>query len=226
MMKLIISKYKRNYVRIYDEEDFVGLLSIKLLPHDIYLKIPAEIVEDTEFYYNFKTDSEYQSFKKSVQENIYDTALQKLLDYVAKAERTVFDCKQLLKRHDVPASMIEKLITVAKEKKWVSDIRYAQLFTDDGILFGKSPYEIKCKLYQKNIDKSIIDSVLAEKYSRDKKNEVLIELIDKSVNKYISVSFDKKKIFDKIATNLYRKGFLFDEFNDILHKKLVSISDE
>ena len=227
MLKIATSK-KSKHVKIYLEEEFIGSIPEKLLPQELYLNssMPDSSECNNEFYSSFNNQEHEAEFIDFLNEWVKDNAKKSLLDYVAKAERTSYDCKLFLKRKDIPKAIIEDVIEEFKKKNWISDLRYCQFFTQDNILFGKSPADIKNKLFRKHIDITIIEQVINELYTTESRAEIISELAEKLLNKYLQTETNKKTLFEKIAVTMYRKGFTYEDFSDVLYKKIGSAFDE
>ncbi len=207
-MKILlrISKLKP-YLRILrTESELLGALPVKLLPAHSLLAEEIELDEKQLVLIN---------------EQLYAFALDKLLNYLADAEKTTFDCQTYLKKWYVSENNKKKLIDFAIEKHYLSDQRYAKMFIEEYILFHKSPEEIKAKLILKKIPSSIYSPLLKELYSKESLNESVSDLIEKLISRFESLPH--RQIYEKIATTLYRKGYRYDDFKSILLEKLKQI---
>lgn len=213
----------------------------------IYLKIPnnkkylREIGTDdlsigvlplSNLPFSFRGTEDEPVFEKEISEGYFEElkhaclsfAKNKLLDYLAKSEKTKYDCTVLLKRYQIPDNLIKDLINWAEEQKYLSDERYAEMYIQEAMLNCKSKAETAYKLKQKRIDSSIINKKIAELYSIEARDELLDSLIDQLL-RHENMS-DKKAVFEKCATKLYRKGFHYDDFRTLLYKKINNLLDE
>jgi SOS response regulatory protein OraA/RecX len=226
-MKIRLSKNKKN-VQLFLEEEFIGEIPIKLLPQEIYLNLNMTTQNELtqEFHTNFNTLNEESEFCDFVENWVTDNAKRKLLDYLAKAEKTIYDCKIFLNRRNIPMKIVKTILNEFQQKKWISDERYTSIFIEDSIIFEKSPAEIKQKLFQKKINPSIINSYLNQVYTKDKKIDTINNLIDKKIKSFQFKDKPEKNnspqhnLFNKIATILYRKGFQYEDYCDILTDKI------
>ena len=205
------SRNKKNQYKIYLDDEFLGCMPQKLIPAEYFLYCHCE-----EFTTK-QSSSTDDSFVSYIREHVLQHAQKALLDYLAKAERTTHDCKIYLKRQDIPDNVISVVINEAKSKKWLSDERYAELYTEDAIMMQRSPLDIKHKLLQKRIAPNIIDKALQNHFDKDKKDEIIEGLIDKLLPRYVALKPEKR--FEKIATALYNKGFEYGDYEALLHKK-------
>ena len=200
MLVIKSSKKKKNYYQIFYNDTFLGTVPKSFLPPEFFVD---HKIECTEEYIN------------SIKEWVYKNGLAKLLEYLSKMEKSVSECYQFLKRHDIPDSTITALLKDAQSRNWVSDARYSSLFVQEAILNGKSFLDIKHKLVQKKIDIKIIEKALNEQYTSQTKSDILRKQIDTLIQRYSNV--DPDKLYEKVATALYRKGFQYSEYEDILH---------
>ena len=205
-MKLIPSKNKKKFFKIFIGEEFIGSIPEKLLPPEYFILSDDECPEE---------------FVKMVREWVYENGKNNLLDYLSKMERTVFDSKNYLRKWDVPENIINVIVQEAQDKKWLSDERFARFYAEEAIICGRSPLDVKFKLTQKKINQDIINRVVDELFTSETKIELIENYIEKLIKRYTDL--EKNKIFEKIATTLYRKGFQYSDYEIILQKKINEI---
>ena len=222
------SRNKKNQYKIYLDDEFLGCLPQKLIPAEYFLT-PSPLGEGrgevvvarhallSDAIETKQSSSDNDTFISFIREHVLKQAQKAILDYLAKAERTSHDCKIYLKRQDIPDNVISFVIDEAKSKQWLSDERYAELYTEDAIMMQRSPLNTKHKLLQKRIPANIIDKAIKKHYDKEKKDEIIEELIDKLLAKHAGLKPDKQ--FEKIATALYNKGFEYGDYEALLHKK-------
>ena len=207
-LTLTPAKNKKNYYKLYADDEFLGCLHQKLIPAEYFLQNYSLL------------DPDVASFVAFVRSLILETASINLLDYLAKMERTIYDCQIYLKRKDFPEKAINTVIKDAIDKKWLSDERYTELYATEAILCGRSILDVKYKLQQKKIKPHIINTIVDKIFNPAVQTEIISELIDKLIEKYADVSPHKR--YEKIATALYRKGFQYHEYEEILKQKMDS----
>ncbi|MCB5250920.1 MAG: RecX family transcriptional regulator [Candidatus Cloacimonadales bacterium] len=203
---------KKNYLReIKTEEGSIGVLPMKSLPFSLHLK---------------STFTDQLVFEKEIEDNYLEVLRQscisfarnKLLDYLAKSEKTKYDCIVFLRRYQIPEFMIRDLVKWAEEQKYLSDERYAEMYIQEAMLSYKSANEIRFKLKQKRVDSVIIEKLLLNIYNREAELELLEQYIEQMLNHEKEVN--PKKLFERCATKLYRKGFKYDSFSRALAEKI------
>ena len=205
-LTLTPAKSKKNYYKIYVGDEFLGCLPQKLIPAEYFLQNSSLL------------DPSLEAFILSVQSLVLKSASDTLLNYLAKMERTIYDCQIYLKRKDFPEKVINQVIKDALDKKWLSDERYAELYTEEAILMGRSTLDVKYKLKQKKIRTQIIDKIVDKIFNPAVQREVISELIDRLIEKHSDTPPHKR--YEKIATALYRKGFQYQDYEEILKAKM------
>jgi len=148
-----------------------------------------------------------------------EKARNKLLNYLAKAERTVYDCKILLKKHKYPDDIIEQVISEAIEQNWLSDKRYAKLYAENASLSMMSPLSVKHKLFSKKIDSALVTEAVNTAFDPESVKDILETMIDKLLK--INQGLTGQKLYQKIATTLYRKGFEYEMYEEMLKRKVA-----
>ena len=207
------SKSKKSLFKIFLEDEFLGCV-----PGILLLEQAIDVYdESSELHFDSLTSTQIES----IVEWVTTSAKRKLVDYLAKMERSVFDCRAYLRRQDVPSAIMDKVIAEAIKHKWLSDKRYAELYAEYALQNLMSPMDVRYKLIQKKIDKATIEKAINDVFSKDTVGDILDELIDKLLRRYADVNGRQK--FDKIATALYRKGFEYGEYESRLKEKIANI---
>jgi len=207
MVRLISTSHKHSFYRVYSDDQFLGGVSVRFLL-SLGLHIPPN---EREIILDDFTDSR---LLVAITDRVSQTAREKLLDYLSKAEHTVYDCKKLLKRHHIPDSIVSEVISEAIEQNWLSDERYTRLYAQNATLNLMSPLDVKYKLMQKKIDKSLVKDVVNETFDTENIKDILQTLIDKMIEN--NRDLPPKKLYTKIATYLHRKGFEYSQYEDLL----------
>ena len=205
-MKITHSTNKKGYYKIYIDDELIGSLPKKFIPAEYFVE--TEETQSLQF-------AEFIEFTKNW---TYKNATEKLLQLLAKMEKSVYECEMFLKKWDVPKNIIKKVIEEAKQRKWVCDKRYATLYAEEAKLCQKSPIETKYKLLQKKIPIDIIEQTIANIFAEENIHEIIKNHINKLLSRYADIPQNKK--FEKIATALYRKGFEYSDYEEILKKSL------
>jgi len=221
-LTLIPSKTKKNFFKIFRDDEFLGAVPKKLIPADFFLSSFQEhdITHNNPSPNNMErgeikdNNPEITQFCNTIKEWVIKKANELLLNYLAKMEHTVFDCRNYMKKCGIPKATIDMVINDAIARKWLSDERYADLYAEESVFLKRSPLDVKFKLRQKKIDPIIVNRIINKHFDNDTKREIIIEHINKMMD--IHTNLTPQKRFEKIATTLYRKGFQYSDYDDIL----------
>jgi regulatory protein len=219
-MKIRRSTNKSFLFKVYVDDEFIGGISKNIL-----IKSGIFLVDKLEF---FEQDSKI--YEIEIEDKIDDETLNllkewvivhaetKLIEYLSKMERTEYDCDVMLRKNEVPRNVITDLIKKAKDNKWLSNKRFAELFAEDSVMNEYRPMDVKTRLLKKRIDDKIIEETIDKIYNKDTLNDILKGTIEKLLKN--NATLPPQKIFEKVATALYRKGFEYAEYESILKKKI------
>ena len=128
-----------------------------------------------------------------------DIAKTKILKYVLYKKRTEHEVRE--KFSDMDEDLLEDIIVFLKEEKYLDDKDYIRRCVNDFMKLNTlSIKEISYKLYQKGLNKSLVDE-----YICDNKEELLQYEINCA--KKIILKKSQSEI-DEVKNFLYRKGYL------------------
>ncbi|HPR17391.1 MAG TPA: regulatory protein RecX [Candidatus Cloacimonadota bacterium] len=142
---------------------------------------------------------------------------QKLLDFIAYRERSVWECQYFLHGQSLPSQLAEKLITTARKNNYVNDRRFAEMYVQDLLEKQKSRIQIKAKLLEKHIASELAEEVLSEFMTEDRKAELLDANYQKAVNRFSQIPPEKRR--EKILNYLSGKGFSVSDVLDKMRKE-------
>ena len=113
-------------------------------------------------------------------------------------------------------NIIDETIAFLKKHNFLNDENYATRFVE----LNKSKYSIKVikmKLIEKGVNRDIIEKVLNEEdFYFDEKSVIKKLLLKKYPNYYDEVHNMDIKTKQKVFAYLFRKGFKYDDINEIL----------
>jgi len=137
----------------------------------------------------------------------FDNLKQKILKYVFYKKRTEQEVRTKFQNED--SDMMEDMIEFLKEQKYINDEDYIfRSINEFMALKNLSLKEIKYKLYQKGIDKDLVEDYFNENY------EDLLEYEIKSArNIFIKKSKDMEE--EDIKNFLYKKGYSQESIKEI-----------
>lgn len=138
----------------------------------------------------------------------FDNLKQKVLKYVFYKKRTEQEVRTKFQNED--SDMMEDMIEFLKEEKYINDEDYITRSINEFMaLRNLSLKEIKYKLYQKGIDKDLVEDYFNENY------ETLFDYEVKSArNLYQKKSRDMEE--EDIKNFLYKKGYSSESIKQML----------
>ncbi len=144
-------------------------------------------------------------------------AWDRFLNFLALREHSLFECSTYLQNIPIHASFIEKFITKASELNFVNEVRFTEMYTEHLLDRGKSEFEIRNKLRAKGVEANLIDNIIFQLNTPQKKNTILEENIAKAIRKFSRYPHLEQE--KKIINYLYRKGFSYFEVKAKLDKE-------
>lgn len=137
----------------------------------------------------------------------FDKLKQKVLKYIFYKKRTEQEVRQKFQSEEY--NMMEDMIEFLKEQKYINDTDYIIRSVNEFIaLKNLSLKEIKYKLYQKGIDKNLVEDYFNENF------EELYNYELKSA-KNIFIKKYKEMETSEIKEFLFKKGYLSDIIKQI-----------
>ena len=132
----------------------------------------------------------------------FDKLKQKVLKYIFYKKRTEQEVRQKFQTEDY--NMMEDMVEFLKEQKYINDTDYIiRSINEFKALKNLSLKEIKYKLYQKGLDKAIIEDYFNENYE-----ELYNYELKSAKNIYIKKS--KEMEIQQIKEFLFKKGYMSD----------------
>lgn len=138
----------------------------------------------------------------------FDKLKQKVLKYVFYKKRTEQEVRNKFENED--SNMMEDMIEFLKEEKYINDEDYIfRIINEFMALKNLSLKEIQYKLYQKGIDKSLVEDYFSNNY------DSLLEYEIKSA-KTIYQKKSRDMEIEEIVNFLYKKGYSSESIKQIL----------
>lgn len=128
-----------------------------------------------------------------------------ILDYLAKAEHSEWQSRELLRRHRYPDNLIDELIGYCKEHSFIDDARFAEIYIRSWLNRGAGKRLLISKLYEQRIAPAIWQPIFAEFYDRDHAQDSLCDQMRSYISRQKDLSLQKLK--DKVFGHFIRKGF-------------------
>ncbi|MDY5212158.1 recombination regulator RecX [Intestinibacter sp.] len=198
--KIESQKKRDDRVNIYVDEKF-------------FMAIYKELV----FTFNLKKGQEIDpnNLKNILDNEMYMKAKNKALSILSKASQSEKQIRQKLSS-DYEEDTIEKVIEFLQKYKFVDDEDLASRIVNTNVNLNKyGKNKIKQNLYNKGIDKNIIESAIDE-IDIDKEFENALYLGKKRYDRLKNE--DPRKAYQKIGNHLAYKGFNYDIIKKVLNK--------
>lgn len=175
------------------------------------LKINSDVIINNNLLYKKEIDNTL--LNKILKENDNANIYNKCVKYISVRLRSKKEIIDYLKKLNIDnnADIIDKLT----KNNLINDEVFTKAFIKDKINFTSyGPYRIRQELNKYNIDNEIID-----KYINDIDEEILIDKVDKQINKMIKSNrkYSGNILKSKIYNNLYNNGFDKDMIINVLN---------
>lgn len=175
------------------------------------LKINSDVIINNNLLYKKEIDNTL--LNKILKENDNANIYNKCVKYISVRLRSKKEIIDYLKKLNIDntADIIDKLT----KNNLINDEVFTKAFIKDKINFTSyGPYRIRQELNKYNIDNEIID-----KHINDIDEEILIDKVDKQINKMIKSNrkYSGNILKSKIYNNLYNNGFDKDMIINILN---------
>ena len=205
--KIESQKKRDDRVNIYVDEKF-------------FMAIYKELV----FTFNLKKGQEiHPNNLKSILDNeMYMKAKNKALSILSKASQSEKQIRQKLSS-DYEEDTIDMVIEFLQKYKFVDDEDLASRIVNTNVNLNKyGKNKIKQNLYNKGIDKNIIENAIDE-IDIDKEFENALYLGKKRYDRLKNE--DPRKAYQKIGNHLAYKGFNYDIIKKVLNKLFNDVDE-
>ena len=204
-----IESQKRNdeRVNIYVDEKF-------------FIAIYKELV----FSFNLKKGQEIDTdnLKAILEDELYMKAKNKALNILSKSSQSEKQIRQKLSK-DFEEHTIDRVLEFLQKYKFIDDEDLASRIVNTNVNLNKyGKNKIKQNLYNKGIDKTIIEYAIDE-IDTDKEFENALYLGKKRFERLKNE--DSKKAYQKIGNHLAYKGFNYDIIKKVLNKLFKDIDE-
>lgn len=205
--KIEAQKKNNDRVNIYVDEKF-------------FMAIYKELV----FTFNLKKGQEIDPnyLKNILDDEMYMKAKNKALNILSKASQSEKQIKQKLSK-DFDEDTIDRVLKFLQKYKFVDDEDLANRIVSTNVNLNKyGKNKIKQNLYNKGIDKNIIEQAIDE-IDSDKELENAFYLAKKRYERVKNE--DSRKAYQKIGNHLAYKGFNYDIIKKVLNKLFNDIDE-
>ena len=205
--KIESQKKRDDRVNIYIDEKF-------------FMAIYKELV----FTFNLKKGQEIDpnNLKGILDNEMYMKAKNKALSILSKASQSEKQIRQKLAK-DYEEDTIDKVIEFLQKYKFVDDEDLASRIVNTNVNLNKyGKNKIKQNLYNKGIDKNIIETAIDD-IDTDKEFENALYLGKKRYERLKNE--DPRKAYQKIGNHLAYKGFNYDIIKKVLNKLFNDVDE-
>jgi regulatory protein len=137
--------------------------------------------------------------------------------------KSEYELRLKMKNKGFNPQLIDNAISILKERKYLDDERYCEMFINDKINISKHGVrKIKEALYYKGIDKEIIEEKIKSISAESEEERALLLGEKKLLN--IKENDNRKKMA-KLSNYLLGKGFEYETVNRALRKLLNADND-
>ena len=205
--KIEAQKKNTDRVNIYINDEF-------------FMSVFTELV----YTFNLKKGMEInkENLKTLLDDDMYIKAKNKALNILSKADQSEKKIKEKLSS-EFEEHTIEKVLDFLRNNKFIDDKLLAQKIVNTNINLNKcGKNKIKQNLYNKGIDKNIIENAIDE-IDIDKEFENALYLGKKRYDRLKNE--DPRKAYQKIGNHLAYKGFNYDIIKKVLNKLFNDIDE-
>lgn len=205
--KIESQKKNNDRVNIYIDEKF-------------FIAIYKELV----FSFNLKKGQEIDTnnFKAILEDEMYMKAKNKALNILSKSSQSEKQIRQKLS-NDFEEHIIDRVLEFLEKYKFIDDEDLATRIVNTNINLNKyGKNKIKQNLYNKGIDKSIIEQTIDE-IDSDKEFENALYLGKKRFDRLKNEN--PQKAYQKIGNHLAYKGFNYDIIKKVLNRLFKDIDE-
>lgn len=170
------------------------------------LKVSYEIYEALELKKEMDLSSDL--YNTLLEEDSFIKAKEIAVRFVNYKPRTRFEVERKLRMSKITDSNINKTLNYLEDKGYLDDIVFAKEFIRQCIEYKNfSLKKTKLKLYQKGIDKSISDGLLANFYDEDLEKNNALKIAQKKAR---NLDLDEYKDQQKLYSYLVSNGFSYN----------------
>lgn len=193
-LRIVRTNPKGRTALIYIDDKCVGTLPLRVLPPFCAPQNSCQISSEQ---------------AAQIMDLLSSHARQLLLDYLAKAEHSQWQSRQLLLRRSFDKAIIDQQINYAIQHSFIDDARYSEIYIRSWINRGIGKRLLISKLYEQRIDPTIWKPLLEEMYTEEDGSHKLEE----QMQGYIARQKDlpTQKLKEKVFGYFIRKGYELDE---------------
>ena len=205
----IVKKDEKNVMIYLDNDEKLFLTYEVLLKNG--LRKDREIPED--------------HFQFLIRENQKHHIKQKAFSFIGRRHHSAFEIRTKLRQKKYDNNLIEEIINDLTENKYIDDLEFARLFSDENIrlkLWGGK--KIKGELIKRGVSQEIISKVLNEKFPAGNDFDNALDLARRKYKSLQKRNLEDIKLRQKLYTFLSSRGYDY-ETSKVAVDKIISASE-
>lgn len=155
--------------------------------------------------YNIEEGKELDNYDEILSDILIPRAKRRAMHLLEKMDRTYKEIELKLKQNGYPKEAIDMAIEYVASYNYINDERYARSYVRNYKDY-RSKNRIMQDLYNKGIDKELINNALEEEYTTDENELVQMYIRKRNYNTENATDKDKSKMY----RFLMGKGFTYD----------------
>ncbi|MCD2255186.1 recombination regulator RecX [Agrilactobacillus fermenti] len=168
------------------------------------------------------TEAQVEQIKKADDQA---KAYGKALNYLSYQLRSEKEMRDYLYDQDYTTATVKAIIAKLKDLNYLDDADFAASYVrTEARLTKKGPRSISQKLFQKGIDRNLIEDKLVSDYPVEQQVDNAVELLQKLIRTTHNKSFIQLK--QKIKQNLMQKGFTTEVIDQALQAVALDRDDD
>lgn len=155
--------------------------------------------------YNIEEGKELDNYDEILRDTLIPRAKRRAMHLLEKMDRTYKEIELKLKQNGYPKEAIDMAIEYVASYNYINDERYARSYVRNYKDY-RSKNRIMQDLYNKGIDKELINNALDEEYTTDENELVLMYIRKRNYSAEDATAKEKSKMY----RFLMGKGFSYD----------------
>lgn len=163
----------------------------------------------------YKKDIQQDTYEKIIEDNEYEQAYLKCLNYIKIRLRSEFEINKYLSNKNYREEVIEETIKKLKRENLINEQRFAFAYVHDKFKFSTAgPYRITYELKQQKISEEIINMAI-DTITTSQQEDKINKLIQKQIKSSKKTNYQlKNKIYTKLLNLGYSKDLILKNLNN------------
>lgn len=150
------------------------------------------------------------TLKQIIEQDTIDKCKEKALQIIGRSPQSEKVLISKLAKKGFDSDTCGKVIDWLKDYGFIDDERYAEAILNDKLKISKQGrYRARQKLFQKQLDKELIDKTIAN-IDENIEYANAIELSQKKLENLQAKESDRRKLYNKLTSHLANKGYPYN----------------